>query len=85
VNISQAEARRLRRRVRQLEDHLSQLGKTWGTDYPGTCIGCEPEITPERYSAVETATRLGFAVVCRAGSNGAKLELYAVNPREVKA
>lgn len=61
--ISQREAHRLRKRVEELEQHERQRNRRWCDEYPGGVhIGSE-QLTVENYSAVDTARRLGHAVV----------------------
>lgn len=71
MKISQAEARRLRKRVRQLKDERREMFKRWGEDWPGTHI-CQLQLTKEGYhhAAIATARRLDRAVVVTVDTNG---------------
>lgn len=81
TKISQREARRLRKRVAELESLVSRQRERWGHDYPGgTHIGStKPEATV--YACVKTARALGHAVVTV--ENSGELMLFALPLPEV--
>jgi len=84
--INQAEAKRLRRRVRELEDLEAQREHAWATDYPGgTHIGsADFTALPKEISAITTARKLKHAVVIVPDGN--TVRFYALRlAREVRS
>lgn len=83
--ISQREARRLRKRVQELEELLTRERRTWGAEYPGgvniasAAYGKDTTVN----AAVMTARKLGHAVVCVA--DDASVRFYALPLANVDA
>jgi hypothetical protein len=78
-HISQSEARRLRKRVSQLEKYIESTRSKYSRDYPGgTHLGAVSwGADSDLPSSVKTAKLLGHAVV--AVSDGARrFNLYAI-------
>lgn len=80
AKISQAEARRLRKRVRELEQWRENLIVTWRHEYPdGVFVGIvdctDATHTP---TAVQTARRCGMPVI--ATNEGQRIKFFAVKP-----
>ena len=77
--ISQAEARRLKKRVRELEDRDRIRMNRYRSDYPGGvfALGFSMEVAP--LAALTMATKLGCALVAKI--SGGQLDIYAV-PKE---
>lgn len=71
--VSQREARRLRKRVAELEQEESRRRRAWASDYPGGV-----QITSTKWesagstvpTAISTARKLGHAVVAITESDG---------------
>ena len=77
--ISQREARRLRKRVAELERMESQRGNAWCSDWPmGSNIG-SMKVDPLNYlrGAIHTARLLKHAVVASVDDNG-KISFHAM-------
>ncbi len=78
MKISQREARRLQRQVRQLLSEQEMQRRTWARAYPGgTHLGT---LTVERgylVGRIEAARMLGYAVVVTENDDG-RLALYAL-------
>ena len=70
--ISQTEARKLRRRVAELEGVLDRQRRRWASDYPGGVEICSARFDSENALpvAVRTARSLGHAVVVIASNEG---------------
>jgi len=78
--ISQAEARRLRKRVRELEDRERVRHRVYAQDYPGGVFIVKfPCVGPEAKGSFSTAIRLGCALVAK--FSGDSLKIFAV-PRD---
>lgn len=82
--ISQREARRLWKRVGQLEGQIKAQRSHWGADYPGGV-----EITSAKWEALDavpiairTARKLNHAVVCIANDNGTVRFIALPHPSE---
>lgn len=77
--ISQREARRLKKRVAELEAQERERRAQWATDYPGGVnfwsIG---DCGADRMAAVRTARKLGHAIVAVPDMNAATIRLYAL-------
>lgn len=69
--ISQTEARRLRKRVQQLEGVLQAERRRWASQYPGGVNIGTFEVSADNavYAAIFTAQQLEHAVVCVADGN----------------
>lgn len=62
--ISQREARRLRKRVQELEGMIAQQQSGWARDFPGgTNFWTIQRLSEASVAAIGTARRLGHAVV----------------------
>lgn len=79
--ISQREARRLQKRVKQLMQLQSDQHAGWSTDYPGIHIASYTGFTSDSPAAVaiKIARRLGRVVVVTAHDNG-DLKFFAARP-----
>ncbi len=78
--ISQAEARRLRKRVELLEREQESRENNWASDWPAGVRICSVTFTPEVQAHVTTARALKHAVVIVPSGNSAAL--YACNLRK---
>lgn len=77
---SQREARRLRKRVDELESQIRKQHNNWSSDWPGGVhIGsiswAARDITVAR---IETARKLGHAVVATDADDGKRIEFRAL-------
>lgn len=79
MKISQREARRLRKRVTELETHLDHQRRSWSQEYVGGV-----EITRTQWkaedvvpTAIRTARKLDHAVVC-VGDDGGLIRFIAL-------
>lgn len=68
--ISQREARRLQKRVAQLESELSNQRHVWACDWPGGVHIASQDSVNGTAGIVRTARKLGHAVVVVARDNG---------------
>lgn len=77
--ISQREARRLRKRVQELEDRERQRLSAWGGGYPGGVHLASRQIETGEwfFGALKTARRLGCALVATISDSG-QINYYAV-------
>ena len=79
--ISQAEARRLRKRVEEMEAREAKLFATWATagHIPGSISLANRQLSTENwmFGRLQTARRLGCALVCTIDDQG-NLHYYAV-------
>jgi len=64
MSISQAEARRLRKRVTQLEELERQRNQWFAKEYPGIWL-CEEDPEPAHLAMIQTARKLSHAVAVR--------------------
>ena len=77
MKISQAEARRLKRRVRELEGEQRQQRSTWASDWPGGVNFLNMnDVSDIALASVKTARMLGHAVVVTEYDN--KLRFFAL-------
>jgi len=74
--ISQREARRLRRRVQELEAELQTQRSTWSREWPGGVHLCNLEVSLVDYARLETARKLDHAVVVTL--SGREVRMYAL-------
>lgn len=74
--ISQSEAMRLRAQVRALTSAVQMRANPYAQDFPGGVHVGSIVLTDAQYAAVQTARRLGHAVIATA-PNARQLELYA--------
>jgi hypothetical protein len=81
MKISQREARRLRKRVNELELRDIQRCSRYSSEYPGGThiarLDGMPDFTDGR---IDAATKLGFALVAKWDEHQKVLQLYAVKP-----
>lgn len=80
--ISQREARRLRKRVEQLEGRERDRLRTWGSDYPGGVHVMDFTLAEWSNGRVWMATRLGSVLVGKYDGQG-RVSPYAI-PTEAK-
>lgn len=84
MKISQREARRLRKRVAELEREATATWNEWRPEYwPGTRIATEPNATEHARAAIETARRLKHRVI--ATVDGIGIAFYAKPAKERSA
>ena len=62
-HFSQREANRLAKRVRQLEDILSQQRKRWSSDWPSSVVIERVKLLEKSVAIISTARALGHAVI----------------------
>lgn len=74
--ISQREAQRLRKRVKELETEKRIRRNRWRSDYPGGISLRRFSTTDETFAALDTATMLGCTLVGKL--DGRALIIYAV-------
>ncbi len=67
--ISEREARRLRRRVEELERQEEIRLRRWTSEFPGGVHLVSLQLTPECAAAVNTAIKLGHYVVVKTSEN----------------
>lgn len=79
MKISQREARRLRRRVQELEDHQNARLRRWSSVYPGGVHINTIKMSNVEACIVATAVKLGHTIIVKEGSND-ELYIYAVKP-----
>lgn len=77
TKISQAEARRLRRRVAQLEKERAQMLSVVGWDCPGIHVASFHVDGFDR-GAIYMSQKLGFPMVAKI--DGSRLNLWAIKP-----
>jgi hypothetical protein len=77
--ISQREARRLKKRIAELEQIEMNRRNSWSADYPGGTHFWTLTVADDSKAAIGTARKLGHAIV--ATLDGAQLRLYALNER----
>jgi hypothetical protein len=76
--ISQAEVRRLKKRVAELEDVIQGQRRKWATTYPGgVCLGTLQRGDDWLRGRIEGVRLLGHAVVVTEDNDG-KLRFYAL-------
>lgn len=82
--ISQREARRLRKRVAELEDLDWQRWSSWASDFPGGTHIAAVDVSalPKSISAIETARKLKHAVI--ALNDGETVRFYALPLADLK-
>lgn len=89
MKISQREARRLQKRVDELEDAEDKRRMAWRSDYPGGVFLEGIVAQPWTYASLKTARKLGHAVVVTTNGENT-LQFYALplvkqsNQNEVK-
>lgn len=76
--ISQKEARRLRKRVQELEKTLADQKSAWRSTWSADWVHLESlTLSTESYAKVMTARKLDHAVIVILGSAGTNVNLYA--------
>lgn len=81
-HISQREARRLKRRVAELEAEHRAIWEEWRPErMPGTMIGFEPNCTIEARTAIQTARKLRCRVLAVVDDSLSRIEFYAKRER----
>lgn len=77
--ISQREARKLRKRVQELEKRNEQNANAWAREYIGGVHMDTVSVSNVSHAICRTARRLGRALVVIPGDNGKfELSIYAV-------
>lgn len=77
MKISQREARRVRKRVRELEEMENKRRMTWKSDYPGGVFLVGINVQSNVHAMAKTARKLGHAVVVTTNGEN-ELQLYAL-------
>ena len=80
MRISQREARRLKKRVDELERQRASQFARWGSEFPGGVNIDFIDVQAVEYVAVKTAVALGHAVVVRPANQENRILLFAVKP-----
>lgn len=81
MKISQREARRLRKRVGELESLLRSQRMAWSREWPGGIhIWTSEANTDAKMATLRTARRLGRPIVAVADQGSPTIRYYAVNP-----
>lgn len=75
MTISQREARRLKRRVVDLERAECARLNLWNREYPGGVQLCTLILSPEHAAVLKTAQKLGHYVVVK--MSGSEAEFFA--------
>jgi hypothetical protein len=78
MKISQREARRLRKRVQELERQEEVRRRTWSREYPGGTNFHSFDLDDVSTATVATAQALGHAIVCTI--SGRRLMFFALPP-----
>ncbi len=79
--ISQREARRLRKRVAELEEEQAARLAKYRLDYPGGVqITSIDSLSDFGKGTFQTATRMNAALVCKYDEGTGRLRVYAVLP-----
>jgi len=76
--ISQREARRMQRELRQRDADESRRRSRWKADYPGGTHIDTIVLSDVEFSIVDTAMKLNHAIVAKL--DGGTLKLFAVRP-----
>jgi hypothetical protein len=77
VKISQREARRLKKRVEELEEMDNKRRQAWKSEYPGGVFLEGIAVQPWTYATVKTARKLGHAVVITTNGENT-IQFYAL-------
>ena len=85
ARISQAEARRLRKRVEELEEHERRRRSRWSSAWPGGVHLWTLDLGVQPNEAVRVSLALGHACVLKAGtgSDAGKALLYAITHEDM--
>lgn len=78
MNISQREARRLRKRVEELEERDRKRLAQWSAAYPGGTHMQTLALTEVSAATLNATKRLGFVMVAKI--DGSAFHIYAVKP-----
>ena len=79
AKISQREAQRMRKELRELHERAAERQRSWSSDWPGGVNIDTITVNDVEWYIVQTAQKLGCAVVARAAQNGKhELLLYAM-------
>jgi N-acyl-L-homoserine lactone synthetase len=76
ANISQREARRMRRELEALKETIREQRRVWSSDWPGGVNIDQFDADEATAATISTARKLGHAVVCTVSSH--KLYFYAL-------
>lgn len=80
IKISQREALRLRKRVKELEDLERRRYAKWNQEFPGG-VNIDHIIMSDLENArIVTAENLGYIIIAKHGYGDKQLMLYAVKP-----
>ena len=82
MKISQREARRLRKRVEELEQLEDSRLKAWKSEYPGGVFLTGISVQPAVHAMAKTARKLGHAVVVTTNGD-TELHFYALKQATV--
>ncbi len=78
MKISQREARRLRKRVEELEQQEKYRRNRWASDWHGLWVNIlSVNLDAAAYATIKTARILQHAVICLPDGNGTTVRLYA--------
>jgi hypothetical protein len=79
MKISQREARRLKKRVEELENRAYRNNRHWSSEYPGGVHIDTIRVTNAEACIIETAIKLGHAVIVKSAGND-QIHVYGVKP-----
>lgn len=77
--ISQREARRTAKELRELQEKYDKITSRYRSDFPGVCFWNINGSHLSTVQQIQTVRELGFGVAVRTEGND-KLKLYAVKP-----
>jgi hypothetical protein len=80
MKISQREARRLRRRVADLESRDNDRARLWNNQYPGGVCVEEIDCEAVTMAKLRTARKLGHYLIAIPAMNNDNVWFYAVKP-----
>lgn len=79
MKISQREARRMKKRIAELEDTFARQRRSWASEWPrGVLVGSLTSSTDTIPRVIQTARKLGHAVVCATGRDNNTVDFYAL-------
>lgn len=81
--ISQREARRLRKRVKELEEAEAKRQRRYAQDWPGGVNVATADLPTDAAVAIRTARRLRHAVVAIADDSGNSVRFMALQHPEI--
>ncbi len=79
MRISQREARRLKKRVEELELRDRARARHWSSEYPGGAHIDTLTVAGVEYVAIKTAWMLGYAVIVKPSRTN-EVQVFAVKP-----